>query len=144
MTEGFEDRLTLGLHVCRGNWSKREDVMITGDYQPLIGSFQAMQARQLVLEYCTPRAGELAVVGRALGDREIGLGCVNPRTDEAESPESIVARATEARQYWNPSQIFLNPDCGFACFANRGVNVEKIAAAKLRSMVEAARRLRGE
>lgn len=144
VTAGFEDRLTLGLHVCRGNWSKREDVMITGDYQPLVDCFGGMNARQLVLEYCTPRAGELAVVGRALGDREIGLGCVNPRTDEAESPASIVARAKEALQYWEPSQILLNPDCGFACFANRGVNVEEVAAAKLRSMVEAARQLRGD
>lgn len=143
VTEGFEDRLTLALHVCRGNWSKREDVMISGDYQPLVGCFSGMKARQLVLEYCTPRAGELAVVGQALNDRQIGLGCVNPRTDVAESPESIVARAREAGQYWNPSQIHLNPDCGFACFANRGVNVEQVAAEKLRSMVEAARRLRG-
>ena len=81
-----------------------------------------MNVRQLVLEYATPRAGELAVIGRALGDREIGLGCVNPRTDEAETPESIVARADEALQFWTPEQIFLNPDCGFACFANRCVN----------------------
>jgi len=139
---GFENRLRLALHVCRGNWSKREDVMITGDYQPLVGCFKAMHVRQLVLEYCTPRAGELAVVGRALSDREIGLGCVNPRTDEAESPESIVARAKEALQFWKPEQIFLNPDCGFGCFANRCVNEEGIATAKLRSMVEAARRLR--
>lgn len=117
--------------------------MISGDYQPLVGCFREMQARQLTLEYCTPRAGELAVVGRALHDRQIGLGVVNPRTDEAESPESIVARAQEARQFWEPAQILLNPDCGFACFANRGVNVEKVAAAKLRSMTEAARRLRG-
>lgn len=117
--------------------------MISGDYQPLVGCFSEMNARQLVLEYCTPRAGELAVVGRALNDRQIGLGCVNPRTDEAESPESIVTRATEASEYWEPSQIYLNPDCGFACFANRGVNVEEVAAAKLGSMAEAARRLRG-
>lgn len=117
--------------------------MISGDYQPLIGCLTEMNAHQLVLEYCTPRAGELAVVGRALSDRQIGLGCVNPRTDEAESPESIVTRATEASEYWEPSKIFLNPDCGFACFANRGVNVENVAAAKLRSMAEAARRLRG-
>lgn len=116
--------------------------MITGDYQPLTGCFQAMQARQFVLEYCTPRAGELAVAGRALADREIGLGVVNPRTDEVEPPESIVARGREALQFWQPGQIFLNPDCGFGCFANRCVNVEEVAAAKLRSMVEAARRLR--
>jgi methionine synthase II (cobalamin-independent) len=116
--------------------------MITGDYRPLTGCFQAMHARQFVLEYCTPRAGELAVVGQALADREIGLGVVNPRTDEAECPGSIVARGREALQFWKPEQIFLNPDCGFGCFANRCVNVEEIAAAKLRSMVEAARQLR--
>lgn len=142
MTAGFENRLRLALHVCRGNWSKREDVMITGDYQPLVNCFRDMHCRQFVLEYCTPRAGELAVIGRALPDREIGLGVVNPRTDEAESPESIVARGREALEFWKPEQIMLNPDCGFACFANRGVNVEEMAAAKLRSMAEAARRLR--
>ena len=142
VVEGFTDRLRLGIHVCRGNWSKREDVLITGDYQPLVPAFARMNLHQYVLEYATPRAGELAVAGRALGDREIGLGCVNPRTDEAELPESIVDRAREALQFWPAERIFLNPDCGFACFANRGVNVEAIAAAKLRSMAEAARRLR--
>ena len=142
VVEGFADRIRLGMHVCRGNWSKREDVLITGDYQALVPAFQRMNLRQFVLEYATPRAGELAVAGRALGEREIGLGCVNPRTDEAETPESIVARAEEALQYWPAERIFLNPDCGFACFANRGVNVEDVAAAKLRSMAEAARRLR--
>lgn len=142
VVEGFTERMRLGIHVCRGNWSKREDVLITGDYTPLVPAFQRMNLRQFVLEYATPRAGELAVAGRALGDREIGLGCVNPRTDEAESPDSIVARAEEALQHWPAERIFLNPDCGFACFANRGVNVEEMAAAKLRSMTQAARTLR--
>jgi 5-methyltetrahydropteroyltriglutamate--homocysteine methyltransferase len=144
VTAGFENRLRLALHVCRGNWSKREDVLITGDYQPLLGCFREIHARQFVLEYCTPRAGELAVTGRALADREIGLGCVNPRTDSAESPESIVARAREALQFWKPEQIFLNPDCGFGCFASRCVNEEAVAAAKLRSMTAAAAKLRNE
>ncbi len=140
---GFEDKVRLGIHVCRGNWSKREDVLIVGDYQPLVECFKSMNLHQYVLEYATPRAGELDVIGRSLGDREIGLGCINPRTDEAESPESIVERATEAMAYWKPSQIFLNPDCGFGCFANRCVNEEGVAVAKLHAMTEAARRLRG-
>lgn len=142
MVEGFTDRLRIGIHVCRGNWSKREDVLITGDYEPLVSGFMGMNVRQLVLEYATPRAGELAVIGRALGDREIGLGCVNPRTDEAENPAIIVARAEEALEFWTPERIFLNPDCGFACFANRSVNVEAVATDKLRSMAAAARELR--
>lgn len=131
-----------GLHVCRGNWSRQEDVLLTGDYTRLLPAFEAMHIDQFVLEYATPRAGELRVVGEALGQRELGLGCVNPRTDEAEDPALIVARAEEAMQFFRPERIFLNPDCGFGCFANRCVNDEATATAKLRSMVAAARQLR--
>ena len=116
--------------------------MLTGDYHALLPAFETMKVDQFVLEYATPRAGELAIVGEALSDRELGLGCVNPRTDEAEDPMDIVARAEEALQYYRPDQIFLNPDCGFGCFANRCVNEEANAVAKLKSMVKAARELR--
>jgi methionine synthase II (cobalamin-independent) len=131
-----------GVHVCRGNWSRQEEVLLSGDYHALLPAFAAMQVDQFVLEYATPRAGELRIVGEALGDRELGLGCVNPRTDIAEDPAVIIARAEEALQFWRPEQIFLNPDCGFGCFANRCVNQEEHAVAKLRSMVAAARELR--
>ena len=141
---GFEEKLRLGLHVCRGNWSKREDVLITGDYQPLVDCFSEMNIRQLVLEYATPRAGDLSVIGQALSDREVGLGVCNPRTDEAESPEWIAERIREALKYWSPEKIFLNPDCGFGCFANRCVNEQQVAFQKLKAMVKAAQKVRAE
>ena len=144
VVDGFEDRLRLGIHVCRGNWSKREEVLITGDYQPLVDCFSEMNVRQLVLEYATPRAGDLAVVGQALSDREIGLGVCNPRTDEAESVDFIAARIREALEFWSPEKIFLNPDCGFGCFANRCVNEEQVAFEKLKAMVAAAKMVRAE
>jgi 5-methyltetrahydropteroyltriglutamate--homocysteine methyltransferase len=142
--DGFWGRIRTGIHVCRGNWSKREDVLISGDYAPLVDCFRKMNVDQLVLEFATPRAGELAIIGRALPDREIGLGCVNPRTDTAESVESIVERSNEALQHWSPENVYLNPDCGFGCFANRCVNEEDVAAAKLKAMVNAAEILRSE
>jgi 5-methyltetrahydropteroyltriglutamate--homocysteine methyltransferase len=143
VVDGFEGRLRIGLHVCRGNWSRREDVLLSGTYQPLVAAFEGMRVRQFVLEYATPRAGELSVVGTALGSREIGLGVVNPRSESVEEPDAIIARVEEALRYWAPESIFLNPDCGFACFANRSVNEEDVAAGKLRAMSDAARRLRG-
>ena len=141
MVDGI-DGVRTGLHVCRGNWSRQEEVLLTGDYEALLPAFRNMNVDQFVLEYATPRAGELRIVGEALGNRELGLGCVNPRTDAAEDPKDIVARAEEALQYYRPEQIFLNPDCGFGCFANRCVNEEANAVGKLRSMVAAARLLR--
>jgi len=131
-----------GLHVCRGNWSRREDVLLTGDYAGLTDAFRAMRIDQFVLEYATPRAGDIDVVGRALGDREIGLGVVNPRTSEAESVEEIVAKVELALAYFPPAKIFLNPDCGFGCFAQRCVNDEATATAKIRNIAKAARVLR--
>ena len=38
----------LGLHVCRGNWSRREDVLLSGDYTPLLPAFDAQQIRDEV------------------------------------------------------------------------------------------------
>jgi len=132
----------IGLHVCRGNWSRKEEVLLTGDYTGLLPAFREMRADQFVLEYATPRAGDIEVGGAELSDREIGLGVVNPRTSVAEDPAEIVARVERALEHYRPEQIFLNPDCGFGCFANRCVNDEQTAAAKLRSMVAASRQLR--
>ena len=49
----------LALHVCRGNWSQKEEVLLEGSYDPLIPYFARMKVHQLVLEYATPRAGTL-------------------------------------------------------------------------------------
>lgn len=98
-----------------------------------------MHVNQYVLEYATPRAGEIAVVGQALSHKEIGLGVCNPRTAEAETPEYIVGRVREALEYFKPESIYLNPDCGFGCFAQRCVNDAETAYSKLENMVAAAR-----
>lgn len=97
-----------------------------------------MKIDQFVLEYATPRAGDIEVVGKHLSDRELGLGVVNPRTDDIEPVDMIVAKAEEALEFYRPDQLFLNTDCGFACFASRSVNVEQVAYEKLCAIVDAA------
>lgn len=128
--------------MCRGNWSRDESVLLSGDYTKLVPAFTSLHVDQFVLEHATPRAGEIAIVGRALAGREIGLGVVNPRSDHVETPEEIVSRVDEALAFFDPDRIFLNPDCGFGCFANRCVNSWETARAKTRAMVMAAEILR--
>ena len=117
-------------------------MLLEGDYSKLVPAFAAMNVRQFVLEYATPRAGDIGIVGSALGHRELGLGVVNPRTVEAEPVEAIVAQVERALRWFAPERVFLNPDCGFGCFANRCVNDERTATRKLRNMALAARELR--
>jgi 5-methyltetrahydropteroyltriglutamate--homocysteine methyltransferase len=130
--------------VCRGNWSRDEETLLTGDYEPLIPAFQKMNVDQFVLEFATPRAGDIAVVGKALNHKELGLGVINPRTDEVESVDFIVGKVEQALQCYSPEKIFLNTDCGFGCFAERCVNDEQSAFEKIRQMVVAAKMLRGK
>ena len=134
--------IRIGVHICRGNWSKQEEVLLKGDYARLLPALEPMEIDQFVLEYATPRAGDIDVVGRRLADRELGLGVVNPRTDTVETVVEIVAKAEKALEYYRPEQLFLNTDCGFGCFSSRSVNVEEVAYKKLCAIVEAARVLR--
>ncbi|RKD25041.1 vitamin-B12 independent methionine synthase [Ammoniphilus oxalaticus] len=131
----------IGVHICRGNWSTQEDVLLRGPYSPLIPYLEQMDVDQFILEYATPRAGELDVI-KSLEGKQLGLGIVNPRTEEIESIEQLVERGREAANFLAPEHIFLNPDCGFGTFAQRPMNSIENAKQKLKVMVEAAKRLR--
>jgi 5-methyltetrahydropteroyltriglutamate--homocysteine methyltransferase len=141
--DGIEG-VKFGVHVCRGNWSRKEDVLLTGNYGPLLPWLTQMNVAQLVLEMATPRAGEVDVFKEYHNMKELGLGVVNPRTDEVESPAQIVQRVREVLKYFEPDRIYLNPDCGFGTFAERCVNTAKTAYRKLQAIAEAAEILRRE
>jgi 5-methyltetrahydropteroyltriglutamate--homocysteine methyltransferase len=133
-----------GVHVCRGNWSRKEDVLLKGNYGPLLPWLMRMNVDQLVLEMATPRAGEIDVFKEYRNGKELGLGVANPRTDEVENPKQIVSRVKEVLKYFDPDKIYLNPDCGFGTFAERCVNTPETAYRKLQAISEAAETLRRE
>ena len=146
MNETLEgiDGIKTGVHVCRGNWSRKEEVLLQGNYGPMLPYLVQMNIDRLVLECATPRAGEMDVFKEYSNEKEIGLGVVNPRTDEIEPPEQIVSRVKELLQYFDPNKIYLNPDCGFGTFAERNVNTHAVAIEKMKTITEAAHILRAE
>ena len=66
----------------------------------------------------------------------------NPRTDNIETCEEIVERAEEALKWLPKEKVWLNPDCGFATFANRPVNTMEIIEKKLIQLDKAKKYLR--
>jgi 5-methyltetrahydropteroyltriglutamate--homocysteine methyltransferase len=142
VVEGI-DGPTLALHVCRGNWSQKEEVLLQGSYDPLIPYFARMKVDQFVLEYATPRAGSLRALQALPTTAQIGFGAVNPRTTELESVEEVVSRVNQLAGLINPEQIYLNPDCGFGTFADRPVGTFDLAFKKLSTLSRAAAILRG-
>ncbi len=136
------DGIRTGVHICRGNWSTKDSVHLSGDYEPLIPSLSKIDVQQLVLEFATPRAGDFGIVGRTLNNREIGLGVANPKTEEIESVDYIVGKVEKALEYYKPENIFLNPDCGFGTFSGCALTTHETATAKMKRIVEAAKVLR--
>jgi len=135
------------LHVCRGNWSKDESILLTGPYTPLLDLFARVNADLLTLEFSTPRAGELSSLmadSRIQEHTALGLGLINPRSDEKETLDTILPKVEEALTYLPKERVWLNPDCGFATFSNRPVNVLDNISGKIRSLTEAAAILRNK
>jgi 5-methyltetrahydropteroyltriglutamate--homocysteine methyltransferase len=130
------------VHVCRGNWSRDEHVLLAGSYEALMPAFERMNVGQFVLEYATERAGDPRVLARLPRGSWIGFGAVNPRTAEVEDPEHIARRVRDLVQAVGHERIHLTPDCGFGTFAERPVNTAEGARAKLGALVAAARLLR--
>lgn len=130
------------IHVCRGNWSRNEDVLLSGDYEELLPTLAKMKVDQYVLEYATPRAGPEALLAQLPQHTTIGFGAVNPRTAPDENPRDVAARVRALAELLGPDRIWLNPDCGFGTFADRPVASAEDAARKIEILAEAARILR--
>jgi 5-methyltetrahydropteroyltriglutamate--homocysteine methyltransferase len=133
VVEGFAGT-RIGLHICRGNWSRNEETLLRGDYFPLAADLARLNVTQLVLEHATQRAGDIL----HFPGKELGLGVVNPRTDLVESPQTIVAAVARALRLYSADRVWLNPDCGFGTFSNRPVNESAIAFEKMRAISAAA------
>jgi len=133
----------LALHVCRGNWTPDERAALTGDYAPLLPFLAAAPVGTLVLEACTHRAGALEVLADLPSALRIGVGVLDQKAPRVETVDEVVVRIERAVQVFGVERVLLNPDCGFATFADNPIASADVAEAKLRVAVEAARRVRG-
>jgi 5-methyltetrahydropteroyltriglutamate--homocysteine methyltransferase len=129
------------MHICRGNWTPDETAALAGDYRALLPILTDVNVGTLLLEFCTPRAGELKVIADIPASKRIGIGVVNPKHAEVEPVESIAQRIERAAALVSPDRLVFTPDCGFATFADNPVASAAIAEAKLRAITEAVKLL---
>ncbi len=135
-------RERLALHICRGNWSPDESVALSGDYGPLIPLLQKLPVGTFFLEMCTPRAGDMGILTALPAEARIGVGVVNQKRQGTESVKEVLSRAERAVSLFGPQRVLLNPDCGFATFADNPIVSAQQAEHKLAVLVKAATLLR--
>ncbi|EOC0220308.1 cobalamin-independent methionine synthase II family protein [Cronobacter turicensis] len=112
--EGKPEDLTIGLHVCRGNF--RSSWIAEGGYEPVAEVlFGTVNIDAFFLEYDNDRSGDFAPLRFIRpGKQQVVLGLITTKNGKLENPELIKARLEEAAKYVDISQICLSPQCGFA------------------------------
>src|SRR5215831_18846362 len=139
IVDGVEG-VTLAVHLCRRNWGRR-GWGAAGGYEAILAHVKRLHVPQLMMEFSVPVAGDMAVLKELPESVRIGLGCVDVRFPEIDSPEKIVERVENALRYVSRERIMLNPDCGFAPGKDHEIPLEE-AYAKLKNEVLAAKKLR--
>lgn len=130
-------RERLALHVCRGNWTPDERAALAGDYRPLMPLLSAVDVGTLALELCTPRAGEIDLLAGLPDDRRIGVGVLNQKSQQVAEVADVVGRGEQAIALFGPERVLLNPDCGFATFADNPIVTAAVAEAQLVVLAQA-------
>ncbi|HIM29913.1 MAG: cobalamin-independent methionine synthase II family protein [Pirellulaceae bacterium] len=132
----------LAVHLCRRAGARaRGEHDHAGSYDPILSQLARLDVQHITMEFTTPGAGEMSVFRQLPDGVEVGLGCVSCQPGQIDSVETIVARVESALEYLEPSQIILNPDCGFAPGSAAKVSIDEVYC-KLKNEAEAARQLR--
>lgn len=130
----------IAVHLCRRN-KGRSGWVGEGGYEPILPFLRRLKVHQYVMEFSIPVAGDFAALRGLPEDREVGLGCVDVRSEHIDTPGEIAARVGSALQHISADRITLNPDCGFAPGSAADIPLDE-AYEKLKNEAEAAKRLR--
>ncbi|HDJ1438489.1 cobalamin-independent methionine synthase II family protein [Serratia rubidaea] len=135
---GKPDDLTIGLHVCRGNF--RSTWISEGGYEPVAEIlFGQVNIDAFFLEYDNERSGGFEPLRFIKpGKQKVVLGLITTKDGELENPEQVKQRLQEAAQYVAPEQLCLSTQCGFASTEEGNSLSEQQQWDKLSSVVSIA------
>ncbi len=132
--------MTVGVHVCRGNYKGM--YLSEGGYDSVAEIFfSRANVDHFLLEFDTPRAGGFAPLRFVPKDKGVVLGLVSSKTPQLEKLDLLKRRTDEAAQYVNPERLAISPQCGFASTMGGNPLTEADQRAKLRLCVDAAREI---
>jgi len=129
--------MTVGVHVCRGNYKGM--YLSEGGYDSVAEKFFARtEVDHFLLEFDTPRAGGFAPLRFVPKGKGVVLGLVSSKTPQLESMDVLRKRADEAARYVDSKNLAISPQCGFASTMGGNPVTEAHERAKLRLCVDAA------
>ena len=136
--EGRPEGLHVGLHICRGNFSKAMHFS-EGSYEAIAEKFfKILNYDTFYLEYDSPRAGGFEPLRFLPKGKNVVLGVITTKDPTLEDPELMKKRVLEAADIIAKGQgtsredamerIGISPQCGFA---STGIGAEAMTEDKM-------------
>ncbi|RDB28953.1 Uncharacterized protein YxjH [Hypsizygus marmoreus] len=153
-TQDRPDDLTVGVHMCRGNF-KGGVHFSEGGYDRIASKlFNTLDVDTFYLEYDTERAGDFTPLKHLPLNKVAVLGLVTTKNPKLETVQELKARvneAVEALMVGNPprsryvalNQLCISTQCGFASVWQGNPVTEEDERKKLSLLVEAAKQIWG-
>jgi 5-methyltetrahydropteroyltriglutamate--homocysteine methyltransferase len=134
LVDGVEARVSL--HVCYGNRYGKPSW--EGSYRYLFPAILETRIDQVTLEFARRGSEDLRLFKDFDAPFALGLGVVDVKTHEVETPAIVAERIREALAILPVERLSVNPDCGLLHLPR------DVAFAKLGAMVEGAQLVRRE
>jgi 5-methyltetrahydropteroyltriglutamate--homocysteine methyltransferase len=100
------------VHLCFGNYGGQ--TIQRGTYAKLIAFLNALEADHVVLEMTRRPEGELAMLREVKVELKLGIGVIDIKDNEVETPDQVARRIERAAGCLGIERIaFVHPDCGF-------------------------------
>jgi methionine synthase II (cobalamin-independent) len=135
--------MTICMHLCRGNFQSAW--VAEGGYEPVAEIlFNQINVDGYFLEYDDPRSGDFSPLRFVPKGKTVVLGLVSSKTRALETVDELRRRIDEAARYLPLDQLALSPQCGFSSTVEGNLVSLEDESAKLRLVVETARRVWSE
>lgn len=100
------------VHLCFGNYGGQ--TIQKGAYQKLVEFINALECDHLVLEMARRPQEELAMLREVKFSIGLGIGVIDIKDNQVETPEQVAARIERAAKVVGVERIqYVHPDCGF-------------------------------
>lgn len=151
-TQGRPNDLTIGVHMCRGNFKGGVHFSEGGYDRIAVKLFNTLDVDTFYLEYDTERAGNFAPLKQLPLNKVAVLGLVTTKNPKLESVADLKARVNEAVQALcegNPKrskavaldQLCISTQCGFASVWQGNPVTEEDEKKKLALLIETAKQI---
>jgi len=126
----------IALHVCYGNRYGKPSW--AGNYRYLFPTILEARIHGVTLEFARRGGEDLQLFKEFPNKLELGVGVIDVKGHEVETPDLVAERIRKALQYVPAERLFVLPDCGCLHLP------QDVAFNKLKSMVQGTRIVRKE